>query len=317
VGRITNAYKNDDIDLTVLLTHIGFESDLELARLLQPEWGVDLILGGHSHTVLERPAEVNGVLIAQAGVGTDQIGRFDLVIDDDANAILDWTWRLVPIDETAAEPDRELRDYIDSFKAVVDRKYGAMLCKFQEVLSHGTRSEETPLGNLVADALVERAEADLVLVGSGSIRAKLLGPVVTLGDFAACFPFDESLVRFTVAGRDLLRIFAHIMRPENRTGEGECYQVNRGICAVYRDSERQLVSLDIRGEPVDADRLYTVVLPRYHVRNAKSFLGVAQEELEARGRPKVVATSFQDVLREFLQGRQNLTRCVEGRLVYL
>jgi 5'-nucleotidase len=93
--------------------------------------------------------------------------------------------------------------------------------------------------------------------------------------------------------------------------------VNRGICAVYRDSERQLVSLDIRGEPVDADRLYTVVLPSYHVRNAKSFLGVTQEELEARAKPKVVATSVQDVLREFLQGHQNLTSRVEGRLVYL
>jgi 5'-nucleotidase/UDP-sugar diphosphatase len=317
VGRITNAYKNDDIDLTVLLTHIGFEADLELARLLQPEWGVDLILGGHSHTVLERPAEVNGVLIAQAGVGTDQVGRFDLVIDDDTNAIVEWSWRLVPIDETIAEPDGELRDYIESFKAVVDRKYGAMLCKFQEALSHGTRTEETPLGNLVADALAETMEGDLVLVGSGSIRATLLGPVVTLGDFAACFPFAESLVRFTVTGRDLARIFAHILRPENRTGEGECYQVNRGVRAVYRDSERHLVSLDVRGQPVDADQLYAVVLPSYHVRNAKSFLGVTQEELEARGRPRVVATSVQDVLHEFFQGRQNLTSRVEGRLVFL
>jgi hypothetical protein len=94
-------------------------------------------------------------------------------------------------------------------------------------------------------------------------------------------------------------------------------EVNRGVRAVYRDSERQLVSLDIRGEPVDADRLYTAVLPSYHIRNAKSFLGVTEEELEARGRPKVVATSFQDVLREFLQGRQNLTSRVEGRLVFL
>jgi len=140
---------------------------------------------------------------------------------------------------------------------------------------------------------------------------------VTLGDFAACFPFDESLVRFTVTGRDLLRIFAHIMRPENRTGEGECYQVNCGICAVYRDSDHQLASLDVRGEPADADGLYTVVIPSYHVRNAQDFLGITPEELEARGRPKVVATSFQDVLREFLQGHQNLTSRVEGRLVYL
>lgn len=39
VGKICNAYKNDDIDLTILLTHIGFESDVALAKLLKPEWG--------------------------------------------------------------------------------------------------------------------------------------------------------------------------------------------------------------------------------------------------------------------------------------
>jgi 5'-nucleotidase len=57
VGVITDAYKNDDIDLTILLTHIGYESDIELAKLLKPEWGVDLIIGGHSHTILKQPSK--------------------------------------------------------------------------------------------------------------------------------------------------------------------------------------------------------------------------------------------------------------------
>ena len=56
VGRVTNAYKNDDIDLTVLLTHIGFESDLELAAMLKPEWGVDMINLNHGD-VFARVAE--------------------------------------------------------------------------------------------------------------------------------------------------------------------------------------------------------------------------------------------------------------------
>lgn len=71
IGKICNAYKNNDIDLTIALTHIGFESDIELAKMLNSEWGVDMILGGHSHTVLEQPEVVNDILIAQAGVGTD------------------------------------------------------------------------------------------------------------------------------------------------------------------------------------------------------------------------------------------------------
>src|SRR4030066_2320635 len=85
IGKICNAYKTDDIDLTILLTYIGFDSDIELAKLLKPEWGVDIIIGGHSHTVLEKPAIINGVIIVQAGVGTNQIGRLDILVDDDKN----------------------------------------------------------------------------------------------------------------------------------------------------------------------------------------------------------------------------------------
>ena len=100
VGRICNAYRNTDIDFTVLLTHIGFEEDKKLASLLNPEWGVDVIIGGHSHTVLEAPAKVNDILIVQASVGTDQIGRFDIVVDTDTNTIDSYKWELVSIDNT-------------------------------------------------------------------------------------------------------------------------------------------------------------------------------------------------------------------------
>jgi len=90
IGRICDAYRNDDIDLTILLTHIGFDSDRELARMLDPAWGVDMIIGGHSHTILDEPARENNILIAQAGVGTNQIGRFDITVDDDTNTIVDY-----------------------------------------------------------------------------------------------------------------------------------------------------------------------------------------------------------------------------------
>ena len=75
VEYICNSYKDIDIDLTVLLTHIGFDQDLELAELLPKEIGVDLIIGGHSHTLMDQPAEVNDILIAQVGTGSEQIGQ--------------------------------------------------------------------------------------------------------------------------------------------------------------------------------------------------------------------------------------------------
>ena len=51
---------------------------------------------------------------------------------------------------------------------------------------------------------------------------------MSLMDFMACFPYDDSLTRFTVSGAALKKAFTHWMRPENRDGEGECYQVNVG-----------------------------------------------------------------------------------------
>jgi len=316
VGKICNAYKNDDIDLTVLLTHIGFESDCQLAAMLDPAWGVDMIIGGHSHTILDKPERINNVLIVQAGVGSDQIGRFDITVDDDTNSIVDYDWRLIPIDTDIAAPDEGLQEYIDSFKSQVDRKYNTVLCKFAEKLTHPRREEETSLGNLLADAIAENSNADVVLLGSGSVRLKEMGPLVTLGNFMACFPYNDTLTRYTVSGARLCKMFSHFMRPENRDGEGECYQVNAKVRAVYDDRERRLESLAIDGRPVAEDRNYTVCLQGYHAKNSAAYLNITEAELLEAGQPKVVSTSAQDVLQEFLRNNQNVSRKVEGRLVY-
>jgi 5'-nucleotidase / UDP-sugar diphosphatase len=316
VGKITNAYQNDDIDLTILLTHIGFESDKELARLLKPEWGVDMIIGGHSHTMLKKPAKVNNILIAQAGVGTNQIGRFDIVVDDDTNSIVDYKWKLLQIDNRIAKPDRRLTGFISSFKSVVDQKYAALLCKLGRKLTHPTRIEETALGDLFADAFAESAPADVMLVGSGSIRATSMGPLVTLKDLMTCFPYDDSLNRFEITGAQLWKIFEHFMRPENRNGEGENYQVNGRIRAVYNNKEHSLESLTFDGQPIVLDKFYTLCLQGYHVKSSQDFLNISTEELNATGKSKVISTSAQEVFEEYLRNHQNLIRNVEGRLVY-
>ncbi|MBR4696985.1 MAG: metallophosphatase, partial [Candidatus Methanomethylophilaceae archaeon] len=87
IGKICNTYNAVDIDFTVLLTHIGFEEDKKLAALLDPAWGVDVIIGGHSHTLLSEPCVVNNIPIVQVGIGTDQVGRFDILINTDDNCI--------------------------------------------------------------------------------------------------------------------------------------------------------------------------------------------------------------------------------------
>jgi len=316
VGKITNTYKNDDIDLTILLTHIGFESDIELANLLRPEWGVDIIIGGHSHTVLDKPRKVNNVLIVQAGVGSDQIGRFDIVVDDDTNSIVEYTWQLIPIDEDLAEPDQMLQDYIVTFQTEIDRKYNTVICKLAIKLTHPQRKQETSLGNLVADTFGKVAECDVMLVGSGSIRSKELGPLVTLKDLHSCFPYDDTLTRYTITGAQLQKVFTYIMRPENRNSEGECYQVNANVKAVYSDVTHKLVSLQISGKKVRNDKMYSICFQGYHFNNALANLNLTQEELLQAGNSKVITTSAKEVLEEYLRNHQNIKRKVEGRLTY-
>ncbi len=316
VGKITNAYKNDDIDLTVLLTHIGYESDIKLAKMLKPQWGVDMIIGGHSHTVLEKPTETNGVLIAQAGVGTNQIGRFDITVDDETNSIVDYKWKLVAIDGRIAKPDTKLTKYINSFKKKVDDKYAIIISKLAHELTHPIREIETSLGNLVADAFESTAQCDVALVGSGSIRVKKLGPMITLMDLMQCFPYDDSLTRYTVSGGDLAKIFRHIMRAQNRDGEGECYQISSKVRASYNEKFKDLESLTIDGMPVEPEQKYTVCLQGYHANNSEDYLDLTGNELIKLAPPKVISTSTQEVLEEFLRNNQNLSKTIEGRLVY-
>jgi 5'-nucleotidase len=316
VGKICNAYKNEDIDLTVLVTHVGFEADKQLAAMLDPGWGVDMIIGGHSHTVLEQPVRVNDVLIVQAGVGTDQIGRFDIVVDNDTNRIAESTWRLVPIDDDLAKPDKELQKYIDSYREAVDSKYKTIICRFVRKLTHPRREEETALGNLFADIAAERAQVDVAFIGSGSIRAKELGPLVTLGDFRTAFPYEETLFKLAVTGAQLKQIMAHTLRPENRKGGGECHQVSRGVKAIYNTARRELESLTLHGQPVQDEQPYTISLQEYQFENSAKTLGQTNEALTALAGSQVVATSTRDVLEEYLRIHQNLDSRVEGRFEF-
>jgi 5'-nucleotidase len=316
IGIICDAYKNDDIDLTVLLTHIGLDSDKELAAILKPEWGVDLILGAHSHSYMDQPEIVNDILIAQAAVGTNQIGRFDLLVDDDTNSIVDWEWQLVPITSEAIQPDEELHKFIDSYKSVVDAKYNTLLCRMSKKLTHPSREVETELGNLFSDIFADNANLDVAFIGSGSIRLNELGPVVTLKDLKQVFPYDDNFSRYTIDGAQLRGIFSHIMRNSNRNGEGECYQVNDGVNAVYDENLDRLVSLEIKGKPVEPDQTYQIGLQYYHYSNCEKNLGITAEELSIHAKPRVVATSMAAVVEEYLRGHQAINRSVEGRLVY-
>lgn len=316
VGRICNAYNAIDIDFTILLTHIGFEEDKQLAALLDPAWGVDVIIGGHSHTLPEQPAQVNDILIVQAGTGTDQIGRFDIMVDTDRNAVDSYTWSTVPINEGTCPRDEEMYNFIMHYKEITDKKYNHIVTRLAQRLTHPSRFQETALGNLTADAVCDSLGVDIAFMGSGSIRSHTLGPVVRYKDYSECFPFDEATYMLHVTGAQLQRMVRRFLREEAFGGaHTEFYQLSHGLHVVWSRSQQQFKEFTFNGEPLLADKIYKVALAKYHFSNLKEFLDITVEEIEANGGFKVVATSYRDVIEEYFTSHQHLYREVEGRLI--
>jgi 5'-nucleotidase len=315
IGRICNAYRTLDIDCTVLLTHMGFEEDRRLANMLDPAWGIDIILGGHSHTVMEQPVIENGILIAQAGTGTDSVGRFDLAIDTDRNHIDSFTWQFVPITAETCERDPEIEKIVDKYRSVTDAKYQRLVTRFRHALTHPERNRETELGNLFADIFRESLGVDVMLLGSGSIRSNELGPRVEYGGLRETFPFDDSVYMFKADGAQLRHMLRYMLRDEAFRGHTEFYQVSEGIRAVYSKRAQNFTEFSYFGRPVTDGQMFTVGIQSYHYANIGKFLDITYAELEKYQKPRVVSTSCLDIIDEYLSAHPILESGIEGRII--
>ena len=316
VGRICDTFQGVDVDFTVLLTHVGFEEDCKLAELLNPAWGVDVILGGHSHTILEKPAIINGILIAQAGVGTDQIGRFDLIVDMDTNTYASYNWQLIPITPDNCPVDPVMDQILSSYKMRTDDKFGRILCEFPRRLTHPNRYQETEMGNLFADVFDAVFDVDLTFYGSGSIRKEEAGPLITLGDLKELCPFTGKFMRLKATGAQIKQMLRYVFREETFTGEHtEFFQFSDDIRCIWSREKQDFEKLDLGRLPVKDDKLYTIALQEFHYKNSETSLGIPLEDLKANGDDYTLATSEFDILVEYLPC-YDMPKCgVNGRLV--
>ncbi len=316
IGRICNAYNAIDIDFTVLLTHIGFEEDKKLAAVLDPAWGVDVIIGGHSHTFIEEPAVVNDILIVQAGTGTDQIGRFDIVVDTDENCVAGYKWQCVPINANTCPVDERLERLITSYKDKTDKIYGRVVTRFKRKLTHPERTRETALGGLMSDALKNSLGLDIMLLGSGSVRCEEMGPIVMLSDLTECFPYDDAVHMLKVTGAQLKHMLLFMVRDEVWEGvHCEFYQLSDGLHVVYSKKAHDFLEFDYNGEPIKDDQVFTVGLQHFHFTNLEDVFNIKLEELEKNGAPRIVTTSCRQVIEEYLSANQHLDRQEGDRLI--
>ncbi len=314
IEYICNNYKDIDIDFTVILTHIGFEKDLELAAILPEELGVDLILGGHSHTMMDQPAKVNDILIAQVGTGSTHIGRFDITVDMDSNCVQDYTWEAIPIDASHCPRDPVMDEVLSRYSDEVDIKYNRMISRLREPLEHPDRYRETALGNFFADIFKKQLDVDIFLLGSGSIRGTRLEELVTLSSLREVFPYDEGVMSFNIEGGQLEEIIRNFFRNAYDGKTHEFYQYSQGM-KIEVSGQGQVEKIEFQGRPLEEKRIYKLATQGFHFGIMEETFGYNPRENTANGSPRSLSTSSFDIIDEYLENNHFLFASVEGRII--
>lgn len=318
IGKICNTYNATDIDLTVLLTHIGFEEDKKLAEKLDPAWGVDIIIGGHSHTFIDEPAIVNDIVIVQAGTGTDQIGRFDLVIDTYNNTINNYTWKTIPINRETCPTDSEIEKILCSYKKETDKKYNKIITRMHKKLTHPGRNQETEIGGLFADILAESLSLDLMFIGSGSIRTESFGPLIRVMDLIETFPYDSSVYLVKIKGKQLKHMLLYMIRDEIWQGMHSSFQqISKRFKVTYDIRNSELKEFLFDNKPVEEEKLYRVGLQQYQYINFERIFNIDKNLIQENGKATIIATSIRDILEEYLSNHHQINKHLDGRITLI
>ncbi|MDI6772099.1 MAG: bifunctional UDP-sugar hydrolase/5'-nucleotidase, partial [bacterium] len=258
VARVMAAQLRQQADLVVAVTHLGVEVDREVARAAGD---LDLIIGGHSHTVLRVPVVENGVPIVQAGANSLFLGRADLVRD--------LTVRRSSVVAALMET-RALREEDAAVRAIVERWNARLAAELDRRVGHAvvplvrdnSTTRDVSVGNLIADATRAALDrADVGMTNSGGIRASIPSGPITLRSLYTVMPFANYLLLFEITGEQLREVVRTSYSRRNQVD----LQVS-GITIRYLvDAERRLLDAEITvaGRPLDPSRRYRVAVNDY------------------------------------------------------
>ncbi|MCL2009706.1 MAG: bifunctional metallophosphatase/5'-nucleotidase [Synergistaceae bacterium] len=195
--------RGQGVHVVAALCHLGvtpYEGTLSTALAREvPE--IDVIIDGHSHTALENGLLENGVLIAQAGQHGDNLGKVTIILE--GGRIASKTASLISCEEAwQTPPDGAVAAKLSEIKAAQDvilkEPVGEAADAMSSARAPGVRTQEMPLGSLVADAYRESAKAGLAVTNGGDIRADVTPGVITKGDILNVLPYGNKLMVKTV-----------------------------------------------------------------------------------------------------------------------
>ena len=314
-------HKNEQIDLTVVMSHYGIEGDRLLAQNMPEDMKVDVILGGHSHIKMDREEVIGGTIVVQSNYGMTNIGRLDLEIDAKNGGIIGHKWELVEINDLLCDFDNEADSYVD--RVLYDRNDlndDCFICELAECYEHKSRVKETDLGNLIADVFLDVYKSDFVIVQSGSIRLKSCGPEIKLETLKKLYPYDDNFVNVSLTGKEIRQAFSYLfsLKPDGSVMNGT-FQYSRGfklIADVEKYTERgcRMEYIGLNGEELDDERIYTVGMTKNCLRKFKRYFGfdVPEERVNL-----IAISTFSDLARWMIAQNEKIAVRDRGRFEIL
>src|SRR5258705_6730812 len=251
------------IKTVIALTHLSMSEDKEVARCA----GVDVIIGGHEHTLLESSS--GGAPIFKMTADARELGQIDLNISKTTGAVQSIDWKVTPVtDQIKGDPQF----------AAINRKYGTLIKELARVVGRTSvdldarsaigRTQETNVGDFIADAFRASTGADVALMNGGSIRADeiIKAGALTRRDVLSILPFKNKVVKVEVSGAILHAVLEHgVARSAEDAEPGRFPQVS-GIRFTFdgrRPPGSRIVDLSVNGKPLDEKKIYTLAASDY------------------------------------------------------
>jgi 5'-nucleotidase len=252
------------VDLLIVLSHAGYKQDVEMAESIE---GIDVILGAHTHTYLEKGECINRTLICQTGKFGQYIGHVTITYDKKTKSIRDLKARCLP--SSAYEPDESLTQTIEQHRQHAESNMRAVVTSIKCELPVSWE-EESPLANLLAAGIRSWVDAEVGLVNSGTLLFSLPKGEITRKDILSLCPHPINPCRMKLTGAQLLSIL------EESLDEAMIHKQMRGFgfrgkvigwlsvdgAEVFYNPHaplgKRIEHVDIMGVPLQKERLYTV-----------------------------------------------------------
>ncbi len=186
----------ENVDLVVLLSHLGFPQDM---HLLAEVPGIDVCLSGHTHNRLDQPVRQGNTLVIQSGSHGAFLGRLDLQVD--GGQVTGWAHRLIEVGADIT-PDPAVAELVEQALAPHAPQLAEVVGHTQTLLHRGT-SLEAPMDTLLLQALAASAGTKLAFSNGWRYGAPIAPGPITLNDLHNIIPTNPPVSTVELTGAEL------------------------------------------------------------------------------------------------------------------